>query len=172
MKRGIGKYNSKLPLKYFSCGKIVHFASKFPYAKKSDSDEDDSFKPYKKYNNYKNKNRGKFGKKKSLYTKRDNSSGGDSDNDNGSDSDDDGKMDKVLFMAIKSNEDPNGDEESEVEGEVDLEVELISSLKELKKFKKENRVLKEEAQRFEQIIADLKVKLEESKIIKDSLTKN
>ena len=32
-------------------------------------------------------------------------------------------------------------------------------------------VLKEEAQRFEQIIADLKVKLEEAKRIKDSLTK-
>ena len=72
-------------------------------------------------------------------------------------------------MAINSNEDPNGDEESEVEGKVDLEAELISALKDLKKVMKENMVLKEEAQGFEQIIVDLKVKMEEAKRIKDSL---
>ena len=143
LKRGVGKYKGQLPFKCFSCGKIGHFASKCPYAKNSDSDEDDSVKPYKKYNNYKNKNIGKFAKKKSLYTKRDNnSSNGDFDNDSGSD---DVEPDKVLFIEINSNEDPNGDEESEVEGEVDLEAELISALKELKKLSKENKVLKEEA---------------------------
>ena len=168
MKKGTRKYKCKLPLKCFSHGNIGHFASKCPYEKKSDSDEDDIFKPYNKYNNYKNKNKRKFAKKKSLYTKRgSNSSSGDSDNDSGSDSDDDGKPDKVLFKAINSNEDPNGDEESEVEGEVDLEAELISALK---KGRKENMVLKEEAQRFENIISDLKIKLEEDKIIEESLT--
>ena len=50
---------------------ISHFDSKCPYAKKSDSDEDGNFKYYKKYSNYKNKSRGKFSKKKSLYAKRD-----------------------------------------------------------------------------------------------------
>ena len=39
----------------------------------------------------------------------------------------------------------------------------------MKKVRKENMVLKEEAQRFEQIIAKLKVKLEESKRIEYSL---
>ena len=73
-------------------------------------------------------------------------------------------------MKINSNEDPNGDEESEDEGEVDLEAELISALKELKKVRKENRVPKEEVQGFEQIIVDLKVKPEEAKRIEDSLT--
>ena len=171
MTRSTGKYKGKLSLKCFSCGKIDHFYFKCSYAKNSNSDEDENFKPYKKYNNYKNKNREKFAKKKSLYTKRDNNSSiGNSNNESGSDSDDDGELDKVLFMEINSNEDPNGDEESKVEGEVDLEAELISSLKELKKVRKENKVLKEEAQRFEQIIADLKVKLEVSKRIKDSLT--
>ena len=72
-------------------------------------------------------------------------------------------------MAIKSNEDPNGDEESEVEGEVDLQAQLIRALEEFKKVRKENMVLKEEAQGFEKIINDLKVKLEEAKRIKDSL---
>ena len=61
-------------------------------------------------------------------------------------------------MAVNSNEYLNGDEESEAEGEVDLEVELISALKELKKSKKENKVLKEESQSFEKIIVVLKVK--------------
>ena len=141
------------------------------YAKNLDSDEDDSFKPYKKYNNHKNKNKGKFANKKSLYTKSDNNSSScESNNDNRSGYDDDSEPDKVFFMKINSNEDLNGYEESEDEGVVDIEAELISSLKELKKVRKENMVLKEEAQGFEQIIVDLKVKLEESKRIKDSLT--
>ena len=171
LKRGTGKYKGKLPLKCFSCGKIGHFASKCSYAKNSDGEEDDNFKPYKKYNNYKNKNRRKFAKKKSLYTKRDNSSSsGDSDNDSVSDSDHDGESDKVFFMAISSDKDLNSNEESKDEGEADIEAELVSAMKELKKVGKENRMLKEESQRFEQIIVDLKTKLEEAKRVEDSLT--
>jgi hypothetical protein len=30
LKRGIRKYKIKLPLKYFKCGEIGHFSSKFP----------------------------------------------------------------------------------------------------------------------------------------------
>ena len=41
-------------------------------------------------------------------------------------------------MAISSDKDHNSNEESEDEGEVDLEVELVSTLKELKKVRKEN----------------------------------
>ena len=73
-------------------------------------------------------------------------------------------------MAINSNEGLNNDEESETEGEVDLEAQLVSALKDLKKARKENRVLKEQAQGFEQVIVDLNIKLEEAKRNKDSLT--
>ena len=40
LKRGIGKYKGKLPLKCFTCGRIGHFTSKCPYAKGSDNDDD------------------------------------------------------------------------------------------------------------------------------------
>ena len=40
----------------------------------------------------------------------------------------------------------------------------------MKKYMKEKKVLKEEGQGFEKIIVDLKVKLEEAKIIEDTLT--
>ena len=73
-------------------------------------------------------------------------------------------------MAINSNEALNSDEESKTKGEVDLEAEIISPLKDLKKVRKEERVLKEEAQGFEKIIVDPKNKLEEAKRIKDPLT--
>ena len=66
-------------------------------------------------------------------------------------------------MEISSDKDHNINEESEDEGEIDLEEELVSTLKELKKVRKENRMLKEEAQQFEQTIVNLTTKLEEAK---------
>ena len=83
-----------------------------------------------------------------TYTSTNISSSENSENYTDSDSDNDNEPDNVLFMEIKSNEDLNSDAESESEGEVDLEAELISTLKYLKKFSKENKVLKEEAQGF------------------------
>jgi DNA-directed RNA polymerase subunit N (RpoN/RPB10) len=47
MKRGTNKYKGMLPLKCFNCGKIGHFASKFPYAKKTNSDDEEAPKKEK-----------------------------------------------------------------------------------------------------------------------------
>jgi hypothetical protein len=41
LKKGYGKYKWKLPLKCFNCGKIGHFASKFPYPEEKDSDDEE-----------------------------------------------------------------------------------------------------------------------------------
>jgi hypothetical protein len=49
LKRGIGKYKGKIPLKCFNCGKIGHFGAKCPYDKNVDSDDEDYHKKKKKY---------------------------------------------------------------------------------------------------------------------------
>jgi len=49
LKRGTDKYKGMLPLKCFNCGKIGHFENKCPYAKKSDSDEEEDPKKENKY---------------------------------------------------------------------------------------------------------------------------
>jgi DNA-directed RNA polymerase subunit N (RpoN/RPB10) len=41
LKRETDKYKGMFPLKCFNCGKIVHFANKCSYAKKSDSYEEE-----------------------------------------------------------------------------------------------------------------------------------
>jgi hypothetical protein len=48
-KKGNGNYRGNIPLKFFYCGKIGHFASKFPYAKNLDSDEEEVPKKENKY---------------------------------------------------------------------------------------------------------------------------
>jgi hypothetical protein len=41
LKRGTDKYKGMLPLKCFNFGKNGHFATKCPYARNSDSDEEE-----------------------------------------------------------------------------------------------------------------------------------
>ena len=40
MKRATGKFKGKLPFKSFKCGRIGHFASRCPYGKCSNNDEE------------------------------------------------------------------------------------------------------------------------------------
>jgi hypothetical protein len=172
LKKGTGKYKGKLPLKCFNCGKIGHFASKCPYARSLDSDEEEVPKKEKKYQKGdKKRNKRKFFKK-SLYSREDSSS---SDEDNDSDSD----SERVLFMAMETQEETleNDKENYEEEGEVDLEAELISALSDLRRERKKNKSLKEELiklkegsqnpnknfEEVQQIIINLKVQLEEAK---------
>jgi len=49
LKRETHKYKGMLPLKCFNCGKICHFASKCPYAKNLDRNEEEVPKKENKY---------------------------------------------------------------------------------------------------------------------------
>jgi hypothetical protein len=44
LKRGTDKYKCMLPLKCYNFGGTSHFASKFPYSKNSDNDEEEALK--------------------------------------------------------------------------------------------------------------------------------
>lgn len=79
MKRGTAKYKGKLPIKYFKCGEVGHFASKF------------TLKDFERRN--KDSRRNKF--KKSLYSKEYSCSSKD-DESSGSDNED-----EILFLAAK-----------------------------------------------------------------------
>ena len=145
LKRGIGKYKGKLPLKCFECGRIGHFSSKCPYAKNPNSDDENNCKKNKSFQNYKKGNNGRFAKRKHFYSKEDsNSSDDDSDSDN--------DFEKVIFMAIDTKEATNDHEGSKEEGEVDLEAELISALEELNKERKKNKLLKKELSKIKEAL--------------------
>jgi len=134
LRRGTCKYKGKLPLKCFKCGRIGHFASKCPYAKNPNSNDENNCKKNESLQKYKKGNNGRFAKSKNIYSKEDNNS---SDNDTNNDDD-------MLFMAIDTIEIHDDHEGSEEEGEVDLEAELISSLEELNKERKKNKLLKKD----------------------------
>lgn len=57
IKRGTRKYKGKIPFKCFECGRIGHYASKCPYEKVNNSDDEVKFKSndHKRRQNIKNK---------------------------------------------------------------------------------------------------------------------
>lgn len=113
LKRGIGKYKGKNPLKCFKCGKIGHFVMKCPLKNNSEYDS----------NQRRESNRKRYSKKKIFFAKIGNdSSEYDKEESN------DGKN-EIVFMAFESND--NQEEENE-EAVVDLEAKILQHQKKLK----------------------------------------
>jgi hypothetical protein len=113
-KKGLGKYQCKMPFKCFNYGRIGHFASNFPHKNKDHNSKGEE--------KYKSK---RFGKKKTLCVNNDDSLG-----DTDSNYDDEDKVNEFILMSKEyyDNEITRsdfGDEEAVVE----LEGELIRALK-------------------------------------------
>ena len=157
---------------------LVTLPLNVPIRENPNSDDENSCKKNKSYQKNKRGNNGRYAKNRNLYTKENNSS----PNDDDSDSDNTSK--RVLFLAMDSKEVIVDHDELEEEGEVDLEAKLISSLEELHKERKKNKLLKKELSRIrediqdstsskelKQAYMDLKVQWKEAKAIEESLRK-
>ena len=83
LKWGTDKFKGKLPIKYFECGKIGHIASKCPYAKSLENDEEEEEAPKNK-NKIQKRYKGKLLKKKNIYLREDSSSSNEYDSDSDS----------------------------------------------------------------------------------------
>jgi hypothetical protein len=161
LKKGSGKYQGKLPFKCFNCGKIGHFASKFPHQKKDQNSDDEKKYKYKKYN-----------KKKSLVVNNDNSL-----EDTDSDSSCEDKANDFMLMAKEDYDNKStGNDDNDEEVVVDLEGELISALEEIDRLRTKNRKKKQLLTQYEkdskkpdEEFSLLKVELEEAKKIEDIL---
>jgi hypothetical protein len=161
LKKGLGKYQGKLPLKCFNCGKIGHFVNKCPHKKHDQNSEDEE----------KHKSR-RFDKKKSLCVNND-----DFLEDTDSDFSCEDKVNDLLLMAKE-----DGDNERKVSDEndeevvVDMEGELISALEEIDRLRIKNRKQKQlliqfekDSKQLDEDFALLKVELEEARKIEDIL---
>jgi hypothetical protein len=160
------RYKGKFPLICFNCDGIGHFANKCPQKKNKTNDEDYS----NRKQTYKGKRTKKEDFKKSLSTKEDISS---SDEDEVSES----ETERVLFMEVEDFDKQDIEEEYEEE-EVDYREELLCSIEVIRREKKKNKKLqeeldkKEDTQELEQMITNLKVQIEEDKIIEEVLKEN
>jgi hypothetical protein len=144
----IWKYKGKIPLICFNCGKIGHFANKCPYPKQEENDEE--VQNQKKTNT--NNKKKFYKKKKNFFTQEDNNSSEENEEENS----------ELLFMGIKTQDDKH----SEDEEEVNFEEEILSVIEELRKTKKQNRVLREELLEIKE--ATKSREREVSKTIKES----
>jgi hypothetical protein len=157
------RYKGKFPLICFNCDGIGNFSNKCPHKKNKRNDED--------YSNRKQTYKGKITTnkyfKKILCTKEDISS---SDEDEVSDS----ETERVLFMAVEDSHKEDTEKEYK-DAEVDYLKELLCAIEVIRREKKKNKKLqeeldkKEETQELEQMITNLKVQIEEDKIIEEVL---
>jgi hypothetical protein len=156
-----------MPCKCFNCGKIGHFANKFPHKIKDqtyDDEENHKHRSFFKENNF---------KKKSLCVNNDDDPSDDQDIDSSIED----KLNDFMLMA-KEDYDNNimGSDANEEEVVVDLEGELISSLEEIDRLRIKKRKLKRLLLQFmkgskelDEDFSLLKVELEEAKKIEDIL---
>jgi hypothetical protein len=159
LKKGSGKYQGKMPLKCFNCGRIGHFASKCPHKKKNQNFEGEEKYKFKR-----------FGKKKSLCVNNDDSSG-DTDSDS---SCEDNINDFMLMEKEDYDNKIKGSDVYDEEAMVELEGELISSLEEIARLrlkkKKQKQLLiqfEKDSKKPDEDFSLLKVELEEAKKIED-----
>ncbi|KAJ4977690.1 hypothetical protein NE237_008470 [Protea cynaroides] len=158
LKKGTGKYKNKLPFKCFNYGKVGHFTAKCPKKSKLDSDDEDEskykFKAKKNYSLKKNKSN-----RRSFISKRVSNKGEEFTT-------------KILDESKFVNSISSGDEErnnedkcssSDEEGEINFEEEFIAAIKELKKERKNNKLISQEVKKQKQVIQELKAQYEESK---------
>ena len=123
LKKGSGKYQGKLPFKCFNCGKIGHFANKFPHKKHDQNSKGEKkFKPKR------------FGRKKSLFVNNVISS-----EDIDSDSSHEDKDNDFMLMAQDDYDNKiTGSEANEEEVVVGMEGELINALEEIDRLRIKN----------------------------------
>jgi hypothetical protein len=128
LKKGSGKYQGKLPFKFFNCGRIGHFSSKCPHKKKDHNSEGEEKYKFKR-----------FGKKKSLRENNDDSS---EDIDNDSSFED--KINEFRLMAKEDYDNKiTGSDVDNEEAVVDLEGELISALEQIARLRSKKKKLKQ-----------------------------
>jgi hypothetical protein len=158
LKKGSIKYQSKLPLKCFNCGKIGHFASKCHHQKKDQKSDDEKKYKFKKYS-----------KKKSLCANNDNSSA-----NIDSDSSCEDKVNDFMLMAMGDLDDHTRGEMDDKEVVVDMEGELISALEEIDRLRFKKRKQKQLLMQFkmndkkpDENFVLLKVELEKAKKIEN-----
>jgi hypothetical protein len=134
LKKGSGKYKSKLPFKCFNYGKIGHFANKCPHKGKDQTCDDEEKHKHKKFfkeNNF---------KKKSLCVNNDDDPSDDEDNESSIED----KLNEFILMAKEDYDNKStGSEANEEEVVVDMEGELISALEEIDRLKIKNRKQKQ-----------------------------
>jgi hypothetical protein len=169
LSRTDGRYRGNLPLIFFNCDGIDHFSNKCAHNKKR------NYEGYSRgKQTYKGKRTTKKVFKKSLCTKEDIlSSYEDEVNDN--------ETRRVIFMAVEDSDKEDSEEEYEEfkeeieEAEVDYREELMCDIEVIRREKKKNKKLQAEldnkkyTQELQQMIKNLKVQIEEDKIIEEAL---